>query len=161
VVACPTTGWSVTAPGCVQFLRSLPNASGKVALMGTCSGGRHAYLAACRGEPVDAVVDCWGGRVVAGRDQLTENQPVAPVDYTADLPCPVLGLFGDDDSNPQPADVDTLEAALVEHGKTYEFHRYPDAGHGFFYHDRPTAYRAAAAVAGWQKVWAFLDRTLG
>lgn len=147
--------------GCVRFLRSLPSASGKVGLMGSCSGGRHAYLAACRGERVDAVVNCWGGRVVAGPDESTENQPVAPVDYTADLPCPVLGLFGDDDPRPSPADVDALEAALVEHGKTYEFHRYPEAGHGFFYHDRPAAYRAAAAVDGWQKVWAFLGRTLG
>lgn len=147
--------------GCVRFLRSLPSASGRVGLMGTCSGGRHAYLAACRGEPVDAVINCWGGRVVAGPDELTDKQPVAPVDYTADLSCPVLGLFGNDDPNPSPADVDALEAELAKHGKTYEFHRYPDAGHGFFYHDRPAAYSAAAAVDGWQKVWAFLDRTLG
>lgn len=147
--------------GSVRYLRSLPSSNGKVALFGTCSGGRHAYLAGCRGEPVDAVVNCWGGRVVAGPDELTEKQPVAPVDYTADLPCPVLGLFGDKDRSPSPADVDALEAELRKHGKTYEFHRYPDAGHGFFYYDRPQAYEAASAVDGWQRVWSFFDRTLG
>jgi carboxymethylenebutenolidase len=133
---------------------------GCVSVMGTCSGGRHAYLAACRLPDVDAVINCWGGRVVTSADDLTDKQPVAPVDYTANLFCPVLGLFGDEDKSPSPEQVDTLEAALEKHGKAYEFHRYPNAGHGFFYHDRAAAYRADAAVDGWAKVWAFLDREL-
>lgn len=149
------------AQGCIDLLRAMPNASGKVALFGTCSGGRHAYLAACRTGAVDAVIDCWGGRIVVPADDLTEKQPVAPIDHTADLPCPVLGLFGNDDHSPTPAQVDTLEAALVEHGKTHEFHRYDDAGHGFFYHDRPSAYRAGPAVDGWARIWDFLARTIG
>lgn len=149
------------AAGVVDFLRASPTSNGKVGLMGTCSGGRHAYLAACRLPNVDAVVDCWGGRVVAASDELTDSQPVAPVDYTPDLTCPVLGLFGDEDRNPSPQHVDALETALQKHGKTYEFHRYPNAGHGFFYHDRPGRYRAEEAVDGWGKVWDFLDRHLG
>jgi len=28
------------------------------------------------------------------KDELTPNQPVAPIDYTKDLSCPMLGLFG-------------------------------------------------------------------
>jgi carboxymethylenebutenolidase len=87
------------AAACVELLRSHPTSNGKVGYFGTCSGARHAYLAACRGPAVDAVVDCWGGRIVAPADELTEKQPVAPVDLTADLPCPVLGLFGNDDHN--------------------------------------------------------------
>lgn len=146
--------------GCVELLRSLPVSNGKVGLFGTCSGGRHAYLTACRTRSVDAVVDCWGGGVVAPADALTEKQPVAPVDLTPDLPCPVLGLYGNDDRRPSPADVDTLEAALREHGKEHEFHRYDGAGHGFFYYHRPAAYRAEAAVDGWERIWGFLDRTL-
>lgn len=148
------------AAGAVAFLRGQPTATGKVGYFGTCSGGRHAYLAACRGPTVDAVVDCWGGRVVAGDDELTDRQPVAPVDYTGQLPCPVLGLFGNRDHNPTPEQVDTLEEALARHGKDYEFHRYDGAGHGFFYHDRPAAYHAEAAVDGWARVWEFLDATL-
>lgn len=84
-----------------------------------------------------------------------------PVDYTAELTSLLLGLFGDEDKNPTPAQVDTLEASLKDHRKNYEFHRYPDAGHGFFYHDRPAAYRAEAAVDGWAKVWDFLGRHFG
>ena len=148
------------ARGCTDFLRSQPISNGKVGFMGTCSGGRHAYLAGCRLPDVDAVVNCWGGRVVASADELTDKQPVAPVDYTADLGSPLLGLFGDQDQNPSPPQVDRLEAALREHDKDYEFHRYPDAGHGFFYHDRPSAYRPAAALDGWAKVWEFLGRHL-
>ena len=37
---------------------------------------------------------------------------------------------------------------------------YPNAGHGFFYYDRP-AYRPEQAVDGWQKVFAFLEKYLG
>jgi carboxymethylenebutenolidase len=146
------------AQGCLDLLRAIPSASGKVGVFGTCSGGRHAYLAACRTGGVDAVVNCWGGRIVT--DEHTDKQPVAPIEFTADLAAPVLGLFGNDDGSPSPADVDALEAALVSHGKPHEFHRYDGAGHGFFYYDRPSAFRAEAAVDGWAKVWEFLDRTL-
>lgn len=146
--------------GCVPYLRALPYLSGKVGMMGTCSGGRHAYLAACQGGNVDAVVDCWGGRVVMGPEDLNDTYPVAPINLTKDLPCPVLGLFGEDDRSPSPAQVAEHEAELNRHGKNYEFHMYPGAGHGFFYYDRPAAYRAEQAVDGWNKVWDFLARHL-
>lgn len=145
--------------GALHFLRSLPYVNGKVGVFGTCSGGRHAYLAACRAAGFAALVDCWGGRVVMTQDELTAAQPVAPVDYTQALDCPVLGLFGEEDKSPTPEHVAQLEAALKKHGKTYEFHMYPGAGHGFFYHDRPN-YRQAQAVDGWQKVFVFLEKYL-
>ena len=52
------------------------------------------------------------------------------------------------------------EQELKRHGKVYEFHTYPQAGHGFFYYDRPS-YRQEQAVDGWKKIFAFLDRYLG
>lgn len=66
--------------GCVSYLRALPILNGKVGVIGTCSGGRHAYLAACSGGNVDAVVDCWGGRIVMAPDALSDKYPVAPID---------------------------------------------------------------------------------
>jgi carboxymethylenebutenolidase len=93
------------------------------------------------------------------KEELTPKQPVAPVDYTAGLAGPILGLFGDEDRNPTPEHVDQLERALKQHGKTYEFHRYPQAGHGFFYYHAPS-YRQSQAVDGWQKVFAFLEKHL-
>jgi carboxymethylenebutenolidase len=145
--------------GAMHYLRALPYSNGKVGIFGTCSGGRHAFLTACRAPGFDAVVDCWGGRIVAKAEELTEKQPVAPVDYTADLPCPILGIFGEEDRNPTPEQVAQLEAALKQHGKRHDFHLYPNAGHGFFYYDRP-AYRQEQAVDGWKKVFAFLENEL-
>jgi carboxymethylenebutenolidase len=143
----------------MQWLKSLPTSNGKVGIIGTCSGGRHAVLTASRVQGFNAVVDLWGGGVVTPKDQLTEKQPVAPVDYTKDLNAPLLGLFGNEDPRPSPADVDAHEEQLRKHGKNYEFHRYDGAGHGFFYYDRP-AYRQEQAMDGWAKVFAFFDKNL-
>lgn len=145
--------------GAMRYLRSLPYLNGRVGVFGTCSGGRHAFLAACRVSGFDAAVDCWGGRVVMSPEELTSKQPVAPIEYTKDLSCPLLGLFGEEDRSPSPEQVGLHEQELQKHGKTYEFHMYPNAGHGFFYYDRP-AYRPQQAVDGWQKVFAFLEKYL-
>ena len=104
-------------------------------------------------------MDCYGGGVVAAPDQLTERQPVAPIDYTAEMRCPLLGLFGNEDRAPSPEEVDQHEAELKKHNKDYEFHRYDSAGHGFFYYDRPM-YRIEQALDGWQKVFAFVEKHL-
>jgi carboxymethylenebutenolidase len=145
--------------GALRHLKAIPYVNGRVGIFGTCSGGRHAFLAASRVEGFDALVDCWGGRVVMGSDELSPKQPVAPIDYAMGLSCPVLGLFGNDDVNPSPQHVDKLEQRLKELGKTYEFHRYAGAGHGFFYYNRPI-YRPEQAMDGWEKIWAFLNKYL-
>ncbi len=145
--------------GARTYVRALPYSNGKVGIFGTCSGGRHAYLTACRAPGFDAVIDCWGGGIVMAQEHLNQKFPVAPIDYTKDLPCPVLGIFGNEDSSPTPEQVDQLEDELKKHGKDYEFHRYEGAGHGFFYYHRP-AYRQAQAVDGWEKVFAFLEKNL-
>lgn len=145
--------------GGMKFIRALPASNGKVGIFGTCSGGRHAYLTACRVKGFDAVVDCWGGRVVMPAESLNPKTPVAPIDLTKDLPCPILGLFGNEDSSPTPEQVNQHEAELKKHGKQYEFHRYDGAGHGFFYY-HAAMYRQAQAVDGWGKVWAFLEKVL-
>jgi carboxymethylenebutenolidase len=142
-----------------RWLKAIPTSNGKIGIIGSCSGGRHALLVASRAPEFAAVVDLWGGRVVASGDQLTEKQPVAPIDYTRDLNAPLLGIFGNDDQSPTPAQVDHHEAELKKHGKSFEFHRYDGAGHGFFYHDRP-AYRPHQAMDGWSKVFAFFARHL-
>jgi carboxymethylenebutenolidase len=142
-----------------RHLRSLPFVNGRVGVFGTCSGGRHAVLAASRTQVLDAAVDCWGGRVVMSREELTSTQPVAPIDYTSDLSCPLLGLFGEEDQGPSPEQVAIHEQELKKHNKDYEFHMYPDAGHGFFYYHRPM-YRQEQAVDGWQRIFAFFETHL-
>ena len=143
--------------GARDFLKAQPYANGKAGILGTCSGGRHAYVVACASRGFDAVVDLWGGRVV--QDELTDMQPVSPVTMTRDLNCPLLGIFGNDDQSPSPPQVDQHEGELKQHGKRYEFHRYDGAGHGFWYYDRP-AYRPQQAMDAWGKVFAFFEQNL-
>jgi len=139
--------------GAIDALRARSEANGKVGVIGYCSGGRQTYIVACN-LPVDAAVDCYGGRVVAAADELTPRQPVAPLDMTADLRCPLLGLFGVEDQNPSPDHVALIRAELDKHAKTYQFHSYDGAGHVFFSVDRP-GYRVAAATDGWQRIWSW------
>jgi carboxymethylenebutenolidase len=145
--------------GAIDYLRTLAYLGGKVGVIGYCSGGRQAYLAACTLRGLDAAVDCYGGGVVAKPEELTARQPVAPIDFTRSLQCPLLGLFGIEDTRPSPEDTARTEAALKEAGKTYAFHTYEGAGHAFFAVDRPQ-YRQAAAVDGWKKVLAWFEQHL-
>ena len=143
----------------ISYLRSLPFHNGKVGIIGFCSGGRQVYLAACTVAGIDAAVDCWGGGVVCPSSDLTERQPVAPIDFTKDLNCPLLGLFGNEDGRPSPDDVNKTEEELKKFNKNYEFHRWDGAGHGFLAVDRPS-YRQHAAVEAWPKVFEFYGRYL-
>ncbi|MQF82669.1 dienelactone hydrolase family protein [SAR202 cluster bacterium AD-802-E10_MRT_200m] len=142
-----------------EFLLSLPIANRKIGIIGTCSGGRHTFLVSCRTEGFHAAVECWGGRVVMSNNDLSPKQPVAPIDYTKDLSCPLLGLFGEDDQSPSPEQVALHEQELKKHNKVYEFHMYKNAGHGFFYYNRPS-YRQEQAEDGWNKVFTFFNQYL-
>lgn len=142
-----------------HYLRDLPTSNGKVGLIGFCSGGRVAFMASAKMPALDCAVDCWGGNVTSPPATLNDNQPVAPIDWVSDISVPLLGLFGNDDPNPDIGQVDTIEAALKENGKHYEFHRYDGAGHAFFnWHNE--RYRSEQALDGWQKVFAFFDHHL-
>ncbi len=153
-------------PGWDEFYREFserlarqPVSSGKVGIIGTCSGGRHALLVASRVAGFDAVADLWGGGVIMAKEDLSEARPVAPIDYTAGLSAPLLGVFGKDDRHPTPEQVNRHEEELKRHGKEYEFHRYDGAGHGFFYYHTPM-YRPEQAMDGWAKVFGFFGRHL-
>ncbi len=147
--------------GAAQYLRSLPNANGKVGVIGYCSGGRQAVLAACS-LPLDAVVDCYGA-FVTGNPSAAEGHPLRHVsvlnDNLRDLRCPLLGLFGKDDAHPSPDEVAELEQLLTGYGKSFELHSYDGAGHAFFAAERPS-YRPQSAKDGWERVEAFFGKHL-
>jgi carboxymethylenebutenolidase len=145
--------------GAIAYLRTLPYHNGKVGIIGYCSGGRQVYLAACTVPGINAAVDCYGGNVIMQPEQITERQPIAPIDYTKDLQCPLLGLFGKEDQNPSPEIVAEIEEELKKWGKTYEFHSYDNAGHGFFMVDYPV-YRVAAANDGWKQIFKWYEKYL-
>jgi carboxymethylenebutenolidase len=145
--------------GAVAYLKGLPNANGKIGVIGHCSGGRQSFLAAVS-LPLDAAVDCYGGFVVgeppAGHP-LAGWQPI--VTRTPSLSCPLLGLFGKEDKFPSPEHVAELEQALREAGKTYEFHSYDDANHGFMQVDS-ARYHPQSAVDAWGKILDWFGRYL-
>jgi len=145
--------------GAIKYLEAMPTYSGKVGTIGFCSGGRQVYLTACNIDRIDAAVNCYSGRVVANPEDLTPNHPVAPIDMTENLSCPMLGLFGVEDQNPSPEHVQRMEEELKRFNKTYEFHTYENAGHGFFQTEWPM-YRQQAAIDGWQKIFSWYDKYL-
>jgi carboxymethylenebutenolidase len=130
-----------------------PNRTG---ILGHCWGGRAAWLGACNNPDYEACIVFYGGRVkIAFADGGTP-----PIELAGRMTCPVLGIFGNEDQGPSPADVDDYEAALKGAGVAYEFHRYDGAGHGFQdFHDT-NRFRQAQSDDAWEKAIAFLDRCL-
>jgi carboxymethylenebutenolidase len=138
--------------GAARHLRGLPGATGKVGVIGYCSGGRpllpRGVLAA-----LDAAVDCYGAFVV--------NEPPAGFPLAVEpllglapqLSCPLLGLFGATTSFPRPRRPATLSAELDRSASRTSSTPTTGAGHAFFSVDRP-AYRPEAAVDGWAKIFA-------
>jgi carboxymethylenebutenolidase len=146
------------AGGAIDALRALPNANGKVGVIGYCSGGRQSFLTAVS-LPVDAAVDCYGAFVTGTVPEGFPLKVVPLVDKAGSLGCPLLGLFGADDQFPTPEHVAELESALQALGKTFEFHSYEGAGHAFFSTDRPS-YRPEAALDGWQRIFSWFETYL-
>lgn len=145
--------------GSINFLKDQMTGNGNVGVIGMCSGGRHTFLAACKCEGVDAAVDCWGGGVIQNPERKMPQQTYNPIEEAADLQCPLLGIFGNDDMMPTPEEVNKTEEVLKDLGKDYEFHRYDGAGHGFWYYDKPM-YRQEQAMDSFNKVIEFFDRKL-
>ncbi len=144
--------------GAAAALKALDSSNGRVGTIGYCSGGRQSFLAACS-LPLDAAVDCYGAFIVGIPPEGMPLRVGPIVHLTEQLSCPLLGLFGSEDQFPSPEQVGELEQALRHHGKTYELHTFPGAGHAFFAADRP-AYRPDAANEGWQRIWAFFGQHL-
>ena len=147
--------------GAAAYLRALESSNGKVGVIGHCSGGRQAVLAACNLD-LDAAVDCYGAYVVGAppEDHPLHSRMRGFEDQLAKLGCPLLGLFGNDDAHPSPDEVAVLDRLLTEHGKEHQFHAYDGAGHAFFGTDRPS-YRVDAAVDGYRRIGEFFARHLG
>ncbi len=119
-------------------------------VIGFCMGGRLAWLWAAHDADVHAATIFYGGNAMVpwGGDR-------SPFQRFAEITCPLLGLFGNDDENPSPQDVDKFAAEFDRLGKTCEFHRYDGAGHAFLNFMRPS-FREQAAADAWRKCLAFL-----
>lgn len=139
----------------VEHVKTLDGcAVGEVGIVGFCMGGRVSYLLASASDTLAACAVFYGGNLMEVR-----GAPPSPFERTKDIACPVIGFFGNEDTNPSPADVDTIDAELTKHGKAHEFHRYEGAGHAFMNLTSPQ-YRMRPAHAAWAEMLAFLRQYL-
>ena len=128
----------------------------RLAILGHCMGGRMTFLGAAAFADFIAAVPYYSGNMTISWG----DEGITPFDRLKDIPCPVLGFFGNDDENPTEADVDAISAELTRHGKAHEFHKYDGAGHAFQNFLSPDRYREEAAQDAWAKTEAFLAEHL-
>jgi len=129
----------------------------RTAIAGHCWGGRVAWLGGSTNPAYRACAVFYGGRV---KLPMGPGTPPA-IERAGGFNCPVIGFFGNEDSNPSPEDVNDYEAALKAAGKEVIFHRYAGAGHAFQSFNNPERYHADASEDAWQKALAFFAEKLG
>src|SRR4029450_213006 len=97
--------------------------NGRLGMIGFCSGGRQAVLAACSLN-LQAAVDCYGAFVLADPPpgSMVTVRPLR--DRLDGLSAPLLGLFGNEDRSPAPDEVAELDDVLTQAGKPHEFHSF-------------------------------------
>ncbi len=140
-----------------DVLAALQNVDARrIGIVGHCWGGRVSWLGACADSRYRACAVFYGGGV---KEVRGEGNPPA-IALSAAISCPLIGVFGNDDQNPSPEDVDDYEEALRRAGVEYVFHRYDGAGHAFQWEDNPERFRAEQSEDSWAKTLAFLDEQL-
>jgi carboxymethylenebutenolidase len=128
----------------VEFLIVNDATTGKVGITGFCYGGGVANAAAAAYPELAAAVPFYGRQ--------------APVEKVHAIKAPLLLHYAENDANIN-AGWAAYEAALKEHGKTYEAHVYPGTNHGF-HNDSTPRYDEAAAKLAWERTVAWFNRYL-
>lgn len=132
----------------VDYLKSRPDVSGRVGAMGWCFGGGIALSFGLDGENHDATAIFYGSL-------LDDPARLAHMSHE------VYGTFAALDQGIPPEAVASFEAALREAGIPNDLHVYDDVQHGFWLRvDQDPETRTAPALDAWQRLKAYLDRTL-
>jgi carboxymethylenebutenolidase len=125
-------------------LKSHPECSGRIGVVGFCFGGGMANTLAVRLPDLAAAVPFYGG------------QPAA--EEVPKIKAPLLLHYGGLDTRVNKGWPD-YEAALKANGVTYTAHIYEGANHGF-HNDTTPRYDQAAATLAWQRTIDFFNQTL-
>jgi carboxymethylenebutenolidase len=149
-----------------RFLAALPETNGRVGVLGFCMGGMYALMAGCADLGFRASVPFYGMLSYghgflhdpAGLDPA--RKPREPLAMAAELRCPMLAFFGDQDTFIPLEDVRQLESEVAKTRVGAEIVVVPGAGHAFMNDTRPDAYRPEAAAMAWRRTVDFLRERL-
>ncbi len=122
----------------------------RVGAIGWCMGGQQALLLSVEDPRVKATA-LFYGPLVTDAEKLRNLQG------------PVLGVFGNNDTGPSPADVEKFKAGLKAAGKTdVTIYQFDGVGHAFASKSatKMGAYNEEKAKDAWGKTWTWLDAKL-
>ena len=132
---------------------TLPAANGKVAVLGFCWGGTQSFGYTLHQGKLDAAVVFYGSVPGASGTAVPEDRLQA-------IAAPVLGLYAGNDARIDATLPPTI-AAMMKLGKTYEFHTFEGAGHGFVgRQDGADGANLSATQHAWPLALTFLRRHL-
>jgi carboxymethylenebutenolidase len=141
----------------VAYAKRHPSArADRMGVTGFCRGGMYTLLFAAHNREMKAAV-AWYGSIKPAKTPGIRT--AGPLDFAAQIKCPVLGLYGEADLGIPVADVKEMEAALKTAGTTAEFIEYPGAPHAFYADYRPS-YRPEAARDAWSHCVAWFTKYL-
>jgi carboxymethylenebutenolidase len=150
-----------------DLLVSHPAVAGHgVAVVGFCMGGMYALLAATACQGLSGAVVFYGllshahGILHGGEGVDPARKPREPLAAAAEIGCPLLAFFGDEDEFVPLDDVALLREKLSGASHAADVVVYPGAGHAFMNDTRPAAYRPELARRAWARMLAFLRREL-
>jgi len=132
----------------IDWAKKRPGArADRVGVTGWCWGGGVVYQVAATNPDIKAAVAWYGA---PGRPFPDQPAPVSGFDVAKDIKAPLLGLYGETDTSPTPADARKLGELVKMHNPNVEIVIEPGAGHAFFADYRPS-FNAAAAADGWKR----------
>jgi len=151
----------------IDFLAGHPAVSGhRIAVVGFCMGGMYALLAAAACRGLSGAVVFYGllsherGMLHAAGGLDPARKPREPAVAAAEIGCPLLCFYGEDDEFVPLSDVGRLREALSGAAHPADVVVYPGAGHAFMNDTRPAAYRPELARRAWARMLEFLRREL-
>ncbi len=130
----------------VAYFKKQSFVNGRVGVVGFCWGGGQSLNFATKCKELNAAV------VYYGRNPN-------PLDLVQNIPCPLLGNYGEDDPNIMPG-VEPLREALKKYAKSFDIKVYPGAKHAFNNNTNAERHHPGASKDAWARTVNFYKKNL-